>query len=101
MDSRRHGLARVLSKRGICSRTQAAHWVREGRVRLNGRIVRDPEFPTLIATAVIELDYPDMRAHDHMSLVKFADGWRIVVKAYDAFTPARTQAGAQETGHAR
>ncbi len=55
MDSRRHGLARVLSKRGICSRTQAAHWVREGRVRLNGRIVRDPEFPTLIATAVIEL----------------------------------------------
>lgn len=54
-----------------------------------------------VATAVIELDYPDMRAHDHMSLVKFADGWRIVVKAYDAFTPARTQAGAQETGHAR
>lgn len=50
-----------------------------------------------VATAVIELDYPDMRAHDHMSLVKFPDGWRIVVKAYDAFTPATTGSGMRET----
>jgi 23S rRNA pseudouridine2605 synthase len=41
----RHGVARVLSKLGIGSRTQAAQWVREGRVRVNGRIVRDAEFP--------------------------------------------------------
>ena len=41
----RHGLARVLSKRGLCSRTQAARWILEGRVRVDGRIVRDPEFP--------------------------------------------------------
>jgi len=42
----RYGLARVLSKRGLCSRTQAADWVRAGRVRVGGRVVRDPEFPT-------------------------------------------------------
>jgi 23S rRNA pseudouridine2605 synthase len=42
----RYGLARVLSKRGLCSRTQAAEWVRAGRVRVGGRVVRDPEFPT-------------------------------------------------------
>jgi hypothetical protein len=42
-----------------------------------------------VATAVIELDYPSMKAQDHMSLLKFEDGWRIVVKAYDASTPAR------------
>jgi 23S rRNA pseudouridine2605 synthase len=41
----RHGLARVLSKRGLCSRTQAARWIQEGRVRVDGRVVRDPEFP--------------------------------------------------------
>lgn len=41
----RHGLARVLSKRGLCSRTQAAGWIRDGRVAVNGRVVRDPEFP--------------------------------------------------------
>jgi len=43
--SPRHGIARVLSKLGLASRTQAAQWVRDGRVSVNGRIVRDPEFP--------------------------------------------------------
>lgn len=39
----RHGLARVLSKQGICSRSQAEQWIRAGRVALDGRPVRDPE----------------------------------------------------------
>ncbi|MGN6479905.1 pseudouridine synthase [Luteibacter sp.] len=39
------GLARVLSKRGICSRSQGEKLAREGRVRVDGRVVRDPEFP--------------------------------------------------------
>jgi 23S rRNA pseudouridine2605 synthase len=41
----RRGVARVISKLGMGSRTQAAQWVREGRVRVNGRVVRDAEFP--------------------------------------------------------
>ena len=41
----RHGVARVISKVGAASRSQAAAWVRDGRVGVNGRIVRDPEFP--------------------------------------------------------
>jgi len=44
---KRFGVARILSKQGLASRTQAAAWVREGRVSVNGRIVRDPEFPVL------------------------------------------------------
>jgi 23S rRNA pseudouridine2605 synthase len=39
----RFGLARVLSKLGTCSRSQAEKAVREGRVSVDGRIVRDPE----------------------------------------------------------
>ncbi len=35
----------MLSKLGVCSRTEAARWIAEGRVRVDGRIVRDPEFP--------------------------------------------------------
>jgi len=35
----------VISKLGLGSRTQAAQWIREGRVRVNGRLVRDAEFP--------------------------------------------------------
>ena len=41
----RHGLARALSKRGVCSRAEAARWIAAGRVSVDGRVVRDPEFP--------------------------------------------------------
>lgn len=44
--SRKIGLARALSKLGYCSRLQAAKLIGAGRVRLNGAIRRDPEFPT-------------------------------------------------------
>lgn len=43
---RRVGLARALSKLGVCSRTQGAAAVLAGRVSVNGRRVRDPEWPT-------------------------------------------------------
>jgi 23S rRNA pseudouridine2605 synthase len=43
--SPRYGVARVISKLGFGSRTQAASWVRQGQVRVNGRLVKDPEFP--------------------------------------------------------
>lgn len=39
-----HGVARVISKRGYCSRSQAEKLVREGHVVLRGKPVRDPEF---------------------------------------------------------
>lgn len=41
----RHGVARVLSKRGYCSRSEAEVLVRAGRVALDGRVVRDPQAP--------------------------------------------------------
>jgi 23S rRNA pseudouridine2605 synthase len=43
--SPRYGVARMISKLGFGSRTQGAKWVREGQVRVNGRLVKDPEFP--------------------------------------------------------
>ena len=53
---RRIGLARVLSKRGLCSRTQASGLIREGRVQVDGRVVRDPEFPTIAGRHHIAVD---------------------------------------------
>lgn len=52
----RHGLARVLSKLGVCSRTRAQTLIRAGRVRVDGRIVLDPEAPTEPRTARITVD---------------------------------------------
>ncbi|MEA2491005.1 MAG: rRNA synthase, partial [Acidobacteriota bacterium] len=36
-------LERVLSKAGIGSRTEARRWVGDGRVKVNGQVVRDPD----------------------------------------------------------
>ncbi|WP_242108498.1 pseudouridine synthase [Luteimonas aquatica] len=58
----RHGLARVLSKRGVCSRTEAAAWIRAGRVMLDGRVVRDPEHPTALDAAAILVDGQSLAA---------------------------------------
>lgn len=52
----RHGLARVLSKQGLCSRTQAAQWILDGRVEVDDRVVRDPEFPIVRGRHRIRVD---------------------------------------------
>ncbi len=51
-----HGLARVLSKAGICSRTVAASWIRAGRVKVDGRIVLDPESRVVAERATVTVD---------------------------------------------
>jgi 23S rRNA pseudouridine2605 synthase len=52
----RHGLARVLSKHGVCSRTQAAQWILAGRVSVDGSVVRNPEFPVIRGQHRVEVD---------------------------------------------
>jgi 23S rRNA pseudouridine2605 synthase len=42
----------MLSKHGICSRSEAARWIAAGRVSVSGRIVRDPEFPVTSTVGV-------------------------------------------------
>ena len=53
---RRVGLARVLSKMGYCSRSQAAELVRAGRVKLNGAMRCDPETPVRMDCDRVEVD---------------------------------------------
>ncbi|HMM74186.1 MAG TPA: pseudouridine synthase [Gammaproteobacteria bacterium] len=48
----RSGLARALSKRGYCSRSAAAALIEAGRVRLDGRVERDPAAPTTAASRI-------------------------------------------------
>ncbi len=54
--SPRYGAARAISKLGLGSRTQAAQWLKAGRVRINGRVVTDPEFPVNHAADRITVD---------------------------------------------
>jgi|ERR1700683_4806663 len=54
--TKRVGLARALSKLGYCSRSQAFEWIRAGKVRLNGGVVRDPEAPVHLSRDRIDVD---------------------------------------------
>lgn len=56
MQQKRTGLARALSKLGYCSRSRGAEIIREGRVRLNGAVRRDPESPVHVLKDNIEVD---------------------------------------------
>jgi 23S rRNA pseudouridine2605 synthase len=80
--SPRFGLARVLSKMGVCSRTQAEHWIREGRVQIDGRVQRDPQFPTEMDRAVIAVDGVNVKTVMHAYVV-FNKPRGLVVSAAD------------------
>lgn len=65
----RHGLARVISKIGVASRTQAARWIAEGRVSVDGRVERDPERPTDAARERIALDGIEARVVERLYIL--------------------------------
>ncbi|MCY7313961.1 MAG: rRNA pseudouridine synthase [Pseudoxanthomonas sp.] len=67
--ARRVGLARVLSKRGLCSRSQAAQWVADGRVTVDGRVVRDPEYPITGVQQQIAVQGADAQQGEHVYLM--------------------------------
>jgi 23S rRNA pseudouridine2605 synthase len=46
----------VLSKAGFCSRAQACTFIREGRVRVNGRCCRDPQVEVTLERDQVEVD---------------------------------------------
>ena len=44
MNKARATLDRVLSKNGIASRATTREWIQQGRVKVNGRVVKNPDF---------------------------------------------------------
>jgi 23S rRNA pseudouridine2605 synthase len=54
--AKRVGLARALSKMGLCSRAEAAELIRAGRVALNGKVRRDPETPVRLGFDALRVD---------------------------------------------
>ena len=56
MKKARATLDRVLSKAGIASRTTTREWITEGRVKVNGRVIRNPDHWVESAKDVVHLD---------------------------------------------
>ena len=65
----RHGLARAISKLGVCSRSQAAKWIGEGRVAVNGRLVHDPELPIDAMRDRIAIDGANVAVRERIYLM--------------------------------
>src|SRR2546423_5751074 len=49
-------LDRILSKAGIASRTTTREWIQQGRVKVNGRVIRDPDHWVLTPKDVVHFD---------------------------------------------
>ncbi|MEP6884633.1 MAG: pseudouridine synthase [Gammaproteobacteria bacterium] len=64
-----HGVARVISKLGLGSRTEAAAWVSEGRVRVNGNVVRNAEHAVRQGVDRIEIDGREAAAAKRIALM--------------------------------
>lgn len=60
--TRNVGLARVLSKLGYCSRSQAAELIRSGEVAVNGTVRRDPEYPVNMEKDKLEVNGRPVKA---------------------------------------
>ena len=78
----RYGLARVLSKLGVCSRSQAEQWIRAGRVSVDGRVVHDPQHPTSIEGGLVAVDGKPVHQAGHVHIA-FNKPRGIVVSAAD------------------
>jgi 23S rRNA pseudouridine2605 synthase len=65
----RRGVARVICKLGAASRSQATAWVHGGRVQVNGRIVRDAEFPVQQGVDRIDVDGRPLEAAGRVVLM--------------------------------
>ena len=68
-ESRKIGLARMLSKLGYCSRSQATELIRAGRVTLNRATRRDPESPVRSDRDEIAVDGHVVRPANYIYLV--------------------------------
>ncbi|MDZ7638516.1 MAG: pseudouridine synthase [Bryobacterales bacterium] len=67
----RKTLDRVLSRAGVGSRTVAAEWIREGRVRLNGKPVRDPDVWVDPENDRVTLDGRLLRPRDRLYMLLY------------------------------
>jgi pseudouridine synthase len=64
-------LERVISKAGIGSRVEARGWIQSGRVRVNGRIVRDPDHWVDLERDRVRFDNRPLETRDRIYLLLY------------------------------
>ena len=64
-------LERVLSKAGVGSRTEARSWVHEGRVKVNGKVMRNPDHWIDMQRDRVSLDDKPLEARDRLYVLLY------------------------------
>src|SRR5690349_15295764 len=64
-------LERVFSKAGVASRTDARSWIGAGRVRVNGRVVQNPDHWVDLERDRVTLDGKALRAAEKLYLLLY------------------------------
>src|SRR5262245_20291704 len=64
-------LDRVLSKAGAGSRTEARAWIRDGRVKVNGRVMRDPDCWVDMQRDRVRLDDAPLETRERMYVLLY------------------------------
>ena len=59
-------LDKLICDTGVCSRSQAREWIRQGRAAVNGRIVSDPSQKFDPASAMLTVDGRALNDHGHI-----------------------------------
>jgi pseudouridine synthase len=67
MKKARVTLDRVMSKAGVASRTTTRQWIEEGRVKVNGRVVKNPDF-WVVQKDVVHFDGVRLRSEKKIYL---------------------------------
>ena len=64
-------LDRVLSKAGVGSRTEARAWIAEGRVKVNGKVTRDPDQWIDMARDRVRVDNEPLEARERVYVLLY------------------------------
>lgn len=64
-------LERVLSKAGVGSRTEARAWIAEGRVKVNGKVTRDPDQWIDMARDRVRVDNEPLEARERLYVLLY------------------------------
>ena len=64
-------LERVLSKAGVGSRTEARGWIAAGRVKVNGKVVRDPDQWVDMQRDRVQLDNKPLEARERLYVLLY------------------------------
>src|SRR5438034_9404931 len=83
MKKARATLDRVLSKAGIASRTSTSEWIEDGRVKVNGRVIRNPDHWVETVKDVVKINGLKIREYKKIYLEINNSGSVVTSLAYN------------------